>query len=225
MTEKLNNYEMLKSFSEANGASLFGTADITGIRKDFPLLPENSLNTAVSIAFRLSKAVLDTIEDKPTQIYFHHYKQVNYFLDNLALRITNQIQQFGFNAMPIPASQVIDRDGQRGHLSHVRIARLAGLGHIGRNNLLVTPEFGACVRLTTILTDFPIALDEPLKNQDCGECRKCVSLCPAGAIKEKPEDFDRKACFKQLDMFRRKCQIGHHICGICVRACTGQENQ
>lgn len=221
MSEKRNNYENLKSFALENGASLFGTADIAEIKNKFPLLPENNLNTAVSIALRLSRAVLSTIYDRPTKLYFQHYRQANYFLDNLGLRITNFIQEKGFDAMPVPASQVIDRENQRGHLPHRHIARLAGLGRAGRSNLLVTPEFGAQIRLATILTDLPLPNDAPLEKQDCGQCFKCVSLCPAGAIKESAEDFDREACFKQLDMFRKKCQIGHHICGICVNACPG----
>jgi epoxyqueuosine reductase len=48
-----------------------------------------------------------------------------------------------------------------------------------------------------------------------------MELCPAGAIRENPEDFDRDACFNQLDIFKKKCQLGHHICGICVKACPG----
>ncbi len=223
MTERENNYKRLKAFAMENGASLFGAADITGIKKEFSLLPESNLNTAVSIAFRLSGAVLDTIRDRPTKLYFHHYKQANYFLDNLALRITNFIQGQGFGAMPVPASQVIDRENRKGHLSHRKIARLAGLGRIGRNNLLVTPDFGAGVRLAAILTDFPLTHDEPLESQDCGECNLCLNMCPAGAIKKTPGDFDREACFNQLDIFRKQCQIGHHICGICVKACPGGE--
>ena len=157
MTDKKNNYETLKSFATANGASLFGTADITKIRGSFRSLPENSLNTAISIAFSLSRAILEGIEDRPTKLYFSHYKQTNYFLDNLALRLTNFIQEAGYDALPVPASQVIDRENQTGHLSHRQIASLAGIGWIGRNNLLVTSKFGAGVRLATILTDFPLS--------------------------------------------------------------------
>ncbi len=225
MSEKRNNYENLKNFALENGASLFGTADIKEAKKEFTLLPKNNLNTAVSIALRLSRAVLNTVYDSPTKLYFQHYRQANYFLDNLGLRITNFIQEKGFDAAPIPASQVIDRENQKGHLPHRHIARLAGLGRPGRSNLLVTPEFGAQVRLATILTDLPLSHDAALEKQDCGQCFECVSLCPAGAIKDKPEDFDRLLCFRQLDVFRKKCQIGHHICGICVRACAGSKNR
>ena len=215
------NCESLKSFSISNGASIFGVADLRKLKEDFSHFPNDvikKLDRAISIGFRLSDSIIDGIADRPTQIYFHHYKQVNYFLDRLALQVTNFIQKLGSEALPVPASQVIDREKQMGHLSHKKVAIRAGVGWLGRNNLLVNPEFGARVRFVTILTDLPLTVDKPLK-MDCGRCEKCLNVCPAEAIREKPEDFDHLACYKQLDIFRRTCNIGHHICGICVKAC------
>jgi len=97
---------------------------------------------------------------------------------------------------------------------------MAGLGWIGRNNLLVNAKIGARFRLVTILTDIPVEVDESLE-ADCGVCKKCLSVCPAQAIKEKREDFDHHACFEKLKEFHKLPNIGQYICGICVRACTG----
>ena len=215
------NHENLKSFSHVCGASIFGVADLGKLNEDFPYLPNEvvkKLDYGISIGFRLSGSIIEGIVDRPTQIYFHHYKQVNYFLDRLALQITNFIQKLGYEALPIPASQVIDRERQIGHLSHKKVAIQAGLGWLGRNNLVVNPQFGARVRFVTILTDLPLTVDKPLRT-DCGTCEKCLNICPADAIKENREDFDHLACYKQLELFRRTCNIGHHICGICVKAC------
>jgi len=131
------------------------------------------------------------------------------------------IQNRGWSALPIPSSQTIDWENQRGHLSHKEVAQQAGLGWIGRNNLLVNPDFGSRVRLVTVLTDFPIPCDKTTED-GCSECRDCLGVCPAGAIKERLEDFDRIACYRKLDEFRKICKIGHHICGICVKACRGR---
>lgn len=182
------------------------------------------LDRAVSIAVRLSDRVMEDIQDGPTRLYFHHYGRVNYLLDYVALRMTAYIQSLGFGALPIPASQIIDWQGQRAHLSHKHVARQAGLGWIGRNNLLVTPEFGARVRLVTVLTDMPLDPDTPLE-RDCGSCTACLGVCPAGAIKEDPAQFDHIACYKMVDRFRKERNLGHHICGICVKACRGSENR
>jgi len=168
----------------------------------------------------LSDAVLDDIPDHPTQIYFHHYRQMNFFLDRCALLVADHIQKQGFTSLAIAASQLIDWDKQRAHLSHKRVGRAAGLGWFGRNNLLVNPELGARLRLVTVLTDMPLEPDAPL-GRDCGPCHACAAACPAGAIKDTREAFDHLACFEKLKEFRKKGYTTQFICGICVRDCRG----
>ncbi len=145
---------------------------------------------------------------------------MNFLLDRVALSLASFIQKRGFNALPIPASQIIDWEKQRAHLSHKKIGYLAGLGWIGKNNLLINPELGARFRLVTILTDMPLKVDQPLKD-DCGNCRNCLSVCPVNAIKENPEDFDYLTCFEKLKEFRKEGISNQYICGICVKACRG----
>jgi epoxyqueuosine reductase QueG len=171
---------------------------------------------------RLSDAVLGEIEDRPTQLYFHHYRQANVFLDRVAFGLAHLIQKMGYHALPIPASQIIDWENQKGHLSHKKVAQEAGLGWMGRNNLLVNPIHGACVRLVTVLTDLPLSHDTPLE-EGCGECRRCIVVCPAGAIKERQQDFEHLKCFEQLCLFKKRDHIGQYICGVCVKACKGKE--
>ncbi len=213
----------IKDFCINEGAALFGTTCIKDIKSEFNFsLPElDGLDYAISIAFRLSQKILDQIQDHPTKLYFHHYRMVNMFLDQLALKVTNILQGHGYQAIPIPASQIIDWKNQIAHLSHKKIAYLAGLGWIGRNNLLVTPEYGAQVRLVTILTDLELPVPQPM-NFGCGNCSACIEVCPVKAIKENPEKFDHIACYNKLDEFRRKNFVGQHICGICVKVCRGK---
>ena len=222
MTEKEKNHQKLKNFALEQGISLFGVADITNIREEF-LLDKNlksQFQNAISLGKRLLDSVLEDILDRPTPLYFHHYRQVNFFLDRTAFLLSSYIQELGFEALPIPASQIIDWEKQRAHLSHKKVGYLAGLGWIGRNNLLVNPEFKARFRLVTVLTDMPLEADRPL-NKDCGKCRKCLEPCPAQAIKEQKEDFDHWACFEKLKEFRKLGIVGQHICGVCVKACSG----
>ena len=151
----------------------------------------------------------------------HHYRQVNFLLDRAALLTAGLIQDHGYRALPIAASQIIDWDNQRAHVSHKKLGELAGLGWLGRNNLLVNPEFGSRFRLVTILTDMPLGADAPLA-MDCGECQRCVSRCPALAIKDTREAFDHRACFEKLKEFKRRGLVGQYICGVCVKACPGR---
>jgi epoxyqueuosine reductase len=217
-----NNSENIKLLAAEIGFSVCGVADITEIRKEFHLDLDfvSRFDRAISLGKRLLDPVIDDIKDRPTLLYFHHYRQLNFFLDRGAFLLSSRIQDRGFQALPIPASQIIDWDKQKSHVSHKMIGQLAGLGWIGRNNLLVNPQFGSRFRLVTILTDIPCKTDEVL-DRDCGECKSCLTTCPAQAIKEKKEDFDHWACFDKLKEFRRQGVVGQHICGVCVKACKG----
>ena len=167
--DKNNNYSALHKFSQAQGIDLFGVADISKIKNEFRLSPKTlqDLDKAVCLGVMLSHAALSEIEDSPTKLYFHHYRTVNMFLDQAALKLCNFIQKKGYSALAIPASQIVDWEKQAAHLSHKKLGVLAGLGWIGRNNLLVTKQLGSQFRLATILTNMPVKTDKPVK-EDCG---------------------------------------------------------
>jgi epoxyqueuosine reductase len=214
--------ESLRAFVLATGVDLFGVADITSVRDEFLIERDtrDRFDRALSLGKRLLFSVLDDIRDRPTALYMHHYRQVNFLLDRAALLTAGFIQERGYGALPIAASQIIDWDNQKAHVSHKRAGELAGLGWLGRSNLLVHPEFGSQFRLVTILTDMPIVAASPLE-MDCGACRRCITVCPAHAIKDTRDEFDHRACFEKLKEFRRRGLVGQFICGVCVKACPG----
>ena len=208
------------------GADLFGVADISSLKDEF-LLSESAkkkAKRAISLGSRVSCAILDEIGDKPTKIYSYHYRTLNTFLDQMALRLSNFIQSEGFFALPIPASQIIDWEKQNAHLSHKKIGLLAGLGWIGRNNLLVNENLGSQFRLVTILTDMDLEADKPL-DKDCGTCKLCIEACPAKAIQQGKEDFDYVKCLDKIKAFQSKHIVDQYICGICVKACKGKNRR
>ena len=220
---KVENCNKLKKFCLNWGADVFGVADISGMKDSFALpdAVSRGLSSAVCVGVRVALPVLEGIEQEPTKLYFHHYRTINMFLDQLTLRAANFIQNLGYNALPIPASQIVDWQKQTAHLSHKHVAYQAGLGWIGRNNLLVNKKLGSQFRLSTVLTDMPLKADKPLR-EDCGKCFACVVKCPVKAIKEKPGDFDHLGCFELLKEFQRKKIVDQYICGICVRACQAK---
>ena len=212
MTDK----SFLKEFFEKQMVPLWGTAGLTNGNSG--LLPENLRSrfpSAVVYAFPLSTAALDLLSGGPDLLYLHHYRQVNYLLDRVGILLSAVLQQNGFSGLPVPASQVIDWKEQKGLLSLRRLAASAGLGWIGRNNLLVTPEFGSRMRLAAVLTDaaFPAVKPAPF---GCGNCVRCLARCPAGAIAKEPAGFNRPACHKFIADICRRRNIGQSICGLCL---------
>lgn len=210
----------LESLARREGMAVFGVADmepLQGILHDSILNSSQQLRFGISLGFRLSDPIIDSIQDRPTLIYKHHYKVANYMLDRAAAAIHSFIVERGYRALPIPASQVVDWEKNLGHLSHKAVAVQAGLGWIGKSALFIHPVHRARLRLATVLTDLPL---EPAKKRldlSCGSCRACIEACPAGAISE--QGYDRNRCADKLREFSRMPGIGQSICGVCLKAC------
>lgn len=83
----------------------------------------------------------------------------------------------------------------------------AGLGEVGRNSLLITPEFGPRGRYSIVTTDLPVASDTQRKSMGitefCRICDKCVTACPASAIPAGGATVTRGVVKWQLDL--EKC--------------------
>ncbi len=58
----------------------------------------------------------------------------------------------------------------------------AGLGWLGKNRIIITPQYGAYVSLSMIVTDAPLVPDEPFGQDLCRDCDLCLKTCPTGAI-------------------------------------------
>jgi hypothetical protein len=68
----------------------------------------------------------------------------------------------------------------RHDFSHKMTATHAGLGWIGKTDLLVSQDFGPRVRLASLLVDYPLKdAGTPVTESRCGSCRICVTHVPA----------------------------------------------
>ena len=68
-------------------------------------------------------------------------------------------------------------------LPHKTIAVLAGIGWIGKNNLLITNKLGSAISMCSVLTNAPLPILTSSEVQPkCGNCSICRDACPTGAL-------------------------------------------
>lgn len=77
-------------------------------------------------------------------------------------------------------------------------AVLAGLGVIGKNNLLVTPELGSDLRLRGIFMEAELEPTGPIDFDPCSGCdAPCHKACPRGAFRS--GSYDQSICKREMD--------------------------
>ena len=105
------------------------------------------------------------------------------------------------------------------------IAQRAGVGWYGKHGIIVTKKFGSWVVLGEIITELELETDEPLQ-QDCGDCTRCMDLCPTKAIVS-PYIIDRTKCLQYISerpmkvplAFREKWGDRLYGCTTCQEVC------
>jgi epoxyqueuosine reductase len=71
-------------------------------------------------------------------------------------------------------------------------AKKSGLGWVGKNSNLITPQVGSFYFIAELIIDLELEYDGPIKDY-CGTCTKCLDACPTGAITE-PYVVDGSKC-------------------------------
>lgn len=211
----------LKKLALDCGADLVGFCTLL----DAPVRGFPGGKYAVSIGVKLSDAILKTIEDAPSFVYFQHYRTANALLDQIAFRLSRLIEECGFSALPVAASQSLGKQNPYcGILPHKTAAVLSGLGFVGKSGLFLSEKYGSKVRLATIITDMPLTNELPIIENGCGDCQICQKACPAGAIfGEVPSangerNFDPEKCSRYMKEHFQDVGRGS-VCGVCIKVC------
>ncbi len=199
----------------ASGADVVGFADLEGhLGADIAYL-----HRAVSIG------VCKNLNEKTIQL-----------LNTLQKKTVRFLKKAGFRYFCIPP----DSDRIKGTFksklyplfTHKLAATSAGIGWIGRNGLLISPEHGPRLSFATVLTDAPLDAGVPIESCLCGDCRMCVDYCPSGAITGKKWSRERPFIeFVRLHDCRShkrttRAVSGKPNCGLCINICPyGRKDQ
>lgn len=216
------------STSELQAVMLDAGADLAGFG-DISALGYEGFTHCVSLAVRLPAHVVRGIKEGPTQVYFEQYHALNAKLNALAELAAEFLTARGFRALAQTTTTVVESAGFRTPVPHKTCATRSGLGWIGKSALLVTPDFGPAVRLSSVLTDAPFdQVGSPIDQSRCGNCAACTNACPGQAIHGNLWDVtvpreqlvDVYACRKAARALAME-RTGHEItlCGKCIEVC------
>jgi epoxyqueuosine reductase len=186
--------------------------------------------TGIGVGLVIPDSIVDYLPERAdinvaAEYRIHGYDVLNARLNIIASVISSYLNQQGYRTLPVAVAETTDTENITPTVSHKMIAHIAGLGWIGKNCLLITPEHGPRVRLGSILTDAPFgAVDTPLE-QKCGTCDRCVKICPVQAIKGKKyipgepreERLDAKKCRAYFEEMPKSMK--YPVCGLCLYAC------
>jgi epoxyqueuosine reductase QueG len=161
-------------------------------------MDEDGINSAPSIA--CMKTVMETYRD----------------LGRIANRVASFLRRHGYGAH---AGHPLN-----GMALYPPLAQTAGLGWIGLNGIIITPEYGPWVRLAAVFSSIE---NLPFTEENahswvadyCSKCEICIKKCPPKALLEEPN-------------FHENCQITYvendlcfpyfndnYGCSVCVKVC------
>ncbi len=229
----------IKQTAKEAGFQFCGVSDLKKVEKvDFPpgrglkkpsaVMPQARSLIVLGYVVWDESLNVEAVKDNSSEYICLYYE----IMESRAWRFIQRLREKkNFNALP---TQSI----------HIKpAAMLAGLGFIGHNTQVITPEYGGRARWIGVLTDIEIEPDEPFKRDLCAEqplCQKrsrCVLACPYKAIIPGPSQgvppgekvkYDRCVVTHKRDevldqkwekFIRRISDHGFMACTRCNLAC------
>jgi len=196
----------IKEQAKHMGADLVGICSARVLNENppdpkWPQVPEKvwqSCRSVIVLAKRIPWGMFQAEGMLPKQSVPH---MVMNRLGDIALDLAYYLEERGFHAVPMSQQQtdLNLKKGTYGPLSLRHVAVEAGLGTLGLNLFLLTPEYGPRVYLVVVLTDAEIEPDRRLEKRLClgPSCGRCLLICPGDAVGHWALDKRRCSAYAQ----------------------------
>jgi len=178
------------------GADLVGIAD--GARVDTKHITEHDGGRVIVLATRVQAGSSRIAKWNDRNKYYNDELSLT-FLEEVSLELVYWLEDAGYPALIVPPTHVdpwrYDGDPKKHQgtlISLPHAAVEAGLGTLGLNLQLLTPQFGPRVLLTAVLCSVDVEFDQPMTEALClgPECGRCLKACPGDVIKQWDRDWE-----------------------------------
>jgi epoxyqueuosine reductase QueG len=193
--------EEIKAFAREKEADFVGVAsadcmETTPTRRG----PRSVLPEARSVVVFAKRMLTGSIESPSSQVVTSQNLALYLELDRISYVLGCFLEQRGYLVATVPSYNPVEMTSETkgfvGAVSLRHVAQAAGLGVLGKNNLLITPSVGPRVRLGALVTTAHLDPDKPLSKDVCGDCEACIAACPGNALSE-PGRTHTGRCLRQ----------------------------
>ncbi len=217
--------DQIKAFIQAQDCPIVGFADLRGL----PGAIRQNFDFGIVMGLPHSRKAMHENAAGQMDRYYAEFVELNERLPQLANATADFIYAQGYRAWAKNKNNVVLDDDLRTILPHKTVATLAGLGWIGKSAVLITPQAGAALRLTVVLTNAPLDCGSPITQTKCPEdCMICTDICPGHAPSgklwrsdcDRADFYDAHACSAAAKARTRELiGVDESVCGLCIANC------
>jgi epoxyqueuosine reductase QueG len=188
MGEYIMDSSYIKELANSLGADVCGIGGINRFKeapKGFhPLDVYAETKSVIVFGIQFSPSLFEANTKVPYTLVKN--RAVN-LLDDIAIKLAAAIEAKGYKAMPIPSDEPYEywdseNSHGRGILSLKHMAKLSGLGWIGKNTLLINKKYGNRLYLGAVISNAELQEDDLIGNSCPENCNICLKSCPEAAL-------------------------------------------
>jgi epoxyqueuosine reductase len=201
----VNLRDEIIEFAKSLDIDAVGFADVSLYRRiaDAAVPGELLSSAKIAIVYLLT---FEKLEQKHGRWYV---VSLNKHISTTNKHLAGFLQERGYEARGVQEAEYSHKT-LVGKISFRQMAVLAGLGSIGKNQMLLHHHFGPEVVIGVLLTNADVPPDSPGTSELCIECDVCITACPVNAFEE---SYDRWRCKNRRNILKKGCGTP------CVAAC------